>query len=334
MALLLSPYWFLAIYQRVFEGNAALPVYAQLAGRGTDAMLLVLALAALSYPVAYWRATRQLVEGAGVRKGSGWIVKGANRLFHAAVCRVPARRAICHFIGQTLMRVPRYRIYFVMYGGLGFALVIAEVLRMNVESGRIDWAFSADGILSAVPYRCVLEHRRIARGFSLARRLASRMELSQHSRQAGAGSSGGGQALGICLGCCRVSQHRDRAGGDFSSWAPHVRALVGQSLVAVGLSLLLADLFFLHVKRIPFTIPRSEERSNLAISMLKYIASFPPFVMYAPKYESWIAKSVPHMLTAAASFSPLICGCGRATVEWLPSISFCWISMKTKKSFR
>ena len=59
-ALCCPPFWFLGIYQRLMEGPSALPIYATLAQIGMRACLLVIALAVLTYPLAYLRRVRQL----------------------------------------------------------------------------------------------------------------------------------------------------------------------------------------------------------------------------------------------------------------------------------
>ncbi len=66
------------------------------------------------------------------------------------VVRVPVRRAILHFISQTLARTHRHRVYLAMYGGVGMALVIASALLLKIgEGGHIHVMFSADGLQAA-----------------------------------------------------------------------------------------------------------------------------------------------------------------------------------------
>src|SRR6202044_3128735 len=47
---------------------------------------------------------------------------------------------------QTLLRVPRYRIYLVLYGGVGLSVVIATILRLSVVDGVVRAEISADGM--------------------------------------------------------------------------------------------------------------------------------------------------------------------------------------------
>src|SRR5215469_7405240 len=57
------PFWFLGIFKRILEGPAALPVFSELARIGAAATVIAAAVALVSYPVAYARRVRALVEG-------------------------------------------------------------------------------------------------------------------------------------------------------------------------------------------------------------------------------------------------------------------------------
>lgn len=124
-AFFFPPFWFLGIYQRLLERPSALPIYAQLAQTGCMALILVAGLAILAYPLAYLRRVRQLVEGLGVRSTRNRIGLPIVQLIHGTLLRSPVRRAVFHFISQTLLRVQRYRIYLVPYGGVGLSAVVA-----------------------------------------------------------------------------------------------------------------------------------------------------------------------------------------------------------------
>src|SRR5206468_9504663 len=99
-----------------------------------------------SYPLAYARRVRALVEGAAARSMRNPMTAPLNGLLHATVVRAPVRRAVFHFIGQTLLRVPRYRIYLVLYGGVGLSVVAAAVLRFSMVGQQLRVGVSADGI--------------------------------------------------------------------------------------------------------------------------------------------------------------------------------------------
>ena len=57
------PFWYLGIYERVLGGAAALPVFGRLAITGLYALALMLGCTMLTYPLAYRRRVRQVIEG-------------------------------------------------------------------------------------------------------------------------------------------------------------------------------------------------------------------------------------------------------------------------------
>jgi hypothetical protein len=69
--------------------------------------------------------------------------------------------------------------------------------------------------------------------------------------------------------------------------------------MAVGLWLLLADIFFLNVTDLPLTSEQPREQSNLALSVLKYFAFVPAVAMLPIAAEPWIEISAQHFVLAA-----------------------------------
>lgn len=55
-----------------------------------------------------------------------------------------------HFISQTVLRVPRYRIYLVLYGGVGLSVVAASLLRFSVAHEQVRIGISPNGIRAAL----------------------------------------------------------------------------------------------------------------------------------------------------------------------------------------
>jgi hypothetical protein len=69
---------------------------------------------------------------------------------HAALVRQPVCRAVFHFISQTVLRVPRYRIYLVLYGGVGLSVVAASLLRFSAAHEQVRMGISEYGIRAAL----------------------------------------------------------------------------------------------------------------------------------------------------------------------------------------
>lgn len=300
------PFWFLGMYEWVLEGPQALPVYAELARTGFLATLATGAVALVFYPIAYWRRTNQLVEGLGTRDTRGWAAAPIDAVVHATVARTPLDRAIYHFIGQTLARVQRYRIYLIMYGGLGISLVAAAILRLHTSGQRVHVVFSADGMRAAIPLIAfwTIAGLRMAfvspgnqRGGWIFRVIKGKPTLDQLMP---AKSWVLRWALAITLGAFGLS--RMVAPAELLGW----NVLASQLIVAIGICILVTDLFFLHVKTIPFTGEQAAAgQHQLAATLLKYFSAL-PVVIVVPIYcearmeESGIEMGAAVVLIAGA----------------------------------
>jgi hypothetical protein len=189
------------------------------------------------------------------------------------------RRAVFHFIGQTILRVPRYRIYLVLYGGVGVSLFIATILRFTLRSGHVGVAVSPDGL-------------RIAIGI-----VAFWVVAGLRSMFASPGNEQGGWIFRAVVGKPPEYHSAIDECESASLWAilssvgvtlftigllqfvapPELRsgsALAAQCGVGAGFCLLLTDAFFLQTTTPPFTGASTAEE-NLAFTVLRYFTFFP-----------------------------------------------------------
>jgi hypothetical protein len=300
LAICVPPFWFVGIYQRVLEGPAALPIFVRLARVGWAATGIVVGLAVVSYPLAWWRKTRGLVEGGVRREKLNRFAGAMGRMLHTTMARSPACRAMWQFIGQNLLRVPRYRMVLVMYGGMGAALVLATVTRVNLLHGRIALVFSPDGLRATVPIVAFWTVSGLRSTFMAPADQRGRWIFRVILGKAGPAQVGAAQRwvflwsalLSLSAAGC-VWRFCDPAS---QGW----RCGAGQVLVALGLSLLLTDVFFLNVKTIPFTGARSNSATNFALLLIPYLGFFPAIVMFTVGLEPVIEASVGHLAIAAA----------------------------------
>jgi hypothetical protein len=304
------PFWFLGIYQRLLEGPKALPIYTKLAQTGCIALAVTVLLAMAFYPAAYIRKVRQLVVGPGTHDTRNWSAQPLNRLLHATVLRTPVSRAVFHFISQTLLRVPRYRIYLVFYGGVGLSVVVASVLRLTAAHGHVRMEISSDGIRAAVaiiPFWTIAGLRMAF--VSPGNRQGSWVFRIVHGRPPMLPTalnllrsawlwvllSAGVVTLGPVLAFRAV------APADLRTWPASASLL----LVACGLCLLLTDLLFLNVKTVAFTGEPAREQPNLAFNLLKYFTFFPLIVPLSVASQLWIAASPLHFAIAAVAIASI-----------------------------
>lgn len=300
----IPPLWFLGIYQRLMEGPAAMPIYGQLARIGYLATLVVCAIAVSTYPLAYLRKTRQLVEGSSLHRARKWTFGALSRIFHATIVRIPEQRAIFHYITQTLFRVPRYRIYLVLYGGVGLSIVIASVLRFSIADEQIHMVVSTDGLRASVGIVAFWAITGLHLAFlSPGNHQGSWIFHHVHGRPPEIGaalkqlSAAKIWALlfvailtgGAFLMTCAIAPQ------DFQPW----RVVTAQILVALGFCLLLTDLFFLHVTTVAFTDEPTGESPSLAMTVAKYFTFFPIVVWLSVTLGPWIEDRGWHFIAIA-----------------------------------
>jgi hypothetical protein len=297
------PFWFLGIYQRLLEGPAALPIFAKLAQIGCVALLTTVSLAMASYPIAYLRRVRRLIEGSGTLDTRAWVAWPLDKLLHATLIRPPVRRAAFHFISQTVMRVQRYRIYLVLYGGVGLSIVIATILRLTVVHGQVRMEISADGMRAAigivafwtiVGLRMAFVSPGNQQGSWVFRIVHGRPPHFKPAMQQLLAAKFWVFLVAEAVAFAAFFGFRVIAPPELLTWP----ATASQALIAAGMCLLFTDVFFLNVKIVAFTGQPAREQSNLALTILKFFY-FIPFAAWLPVVsEPWIEKSIPHFAIA------------------------------------
>lgn len=310
VSLCIPPLWFLGIYQRVMEGPTALPIYSQLAQIGCVALPVAAGMTMLVYPLAYLRRVHQLVEGPGARARRNWLSWPFDRLIHFAVVRNSASRAVFHFISQTILRVPRYRIYLVLYGSVGISVVAASILRLSVEQQEIRIGVSPDGIRVAIGIIAfwMIAGLRMAfvspgnqQGRWIFRTVNGRPPHFVCAVEQFVGAEAWILLWALLVTCGASLAFRAFAPPALLTWP----ATASQLLIAVGMCLLITDFLFLHQTSIPFTGEIARDQTNPAISVLKYIA-FVPVVAWIPLMaEPWIEGRMRNFAVAIGAITAI-----------------------------
>jgi uncharacterized membrane protein YwzB len=289
------PFWFLGIYERLVAGSSGLPVFTMLARTGCLATAVAATLTIVSYPLAYRRRMRFMVEGSGASGTQNVAAVPINRMLHATLLRNPIQRGIYHFISCGLLRTQRHRVYLAMYGGLGLALLIACVALLKLEHGHVGLALSADGLRAAVPIAAFWTIAGLRTAF-----------LSPMDKR-------GGWVFRVILGKPGVTQLDATtlwilpcvllltlgmvalislaAPPELRDW----KSAMSQTFVAIGLCMLLTDALFLKVTSLPFTGESKAPATNLAFILLQYFGFFPPLVLLTVALEPWLEASLWHM---------------------------------------
>ena len=298
------PFWFVGMYQALLDGASALPVFRQLAGIGFAALLVVVAIGLAAYPLAYLRRVRFLLEGAPPRSKRNGLLMPFNGVLHACVVRTPIRRAVFHFINQTLFRVPRYRIYLVLYGGVGLSVLIATVLRLTVINGQLRAEASADGIRVAAGIVAFWVTTGLRTAFvSSGNQRGNWIFRFTHGRPAHFAAAIDelmSAKLWVLLCAVAITEASVAA---LRLVAPaellSLQSAASQMLVGAGVCVILSDAFFANVMIVPFTGEAAAEKPNLAFTLLKFFTFFPAVTTVALVSEQWIEAGWQHFGLAA-----------------------------------
>ena len=297
LALWFPPFWFLGIYQRILDGPSSSPVFVHLATLGASSTAAMVVLATASYPLAWWRRTAALVEVRAARKGQHRTLTPVHGVLHATLLRMPGARAVWHFIGQNLLRVPRYRMVLVLYGGVGVALVLSSALRIVLLDGRVAAALSPDGLRAMVPIAAFwivsgLRNTILApadqRGHWVFRVILGRPAWV-HVQGTWRWVLMWTMLLALFVAALAVIAE-PRLTWKFAAT---------QGFVAAALSVLLVDAFLLDLKSIPFTVTRPGAATNLAFLLIPYLGFFPAIVFFTVTAEPWLEASPAHIVLAA-----------------------------------
>jgi hypothetical protein len=290
------PFWFLGIYQRLLLGPSAPAVFHEFARVGGYALLLMLAATVLTYPLAYRRRVRQLIEGGRAIDTPSHTARPFQRILQATILRLPAQRAIFHFISQTILRAQRQRVMLAMYGGLGIALTLSEMLVFHVGGGHVHPALLSSGIRSAIPImifltvaglRSVLTSSIDRRGAWLFHVIIGRPNAGHFS-----GTRTWVTLWAVFIGLATAIALHALSPASLGSRL----TTLNQLLLAVSISFLLADILLFSIRSIPFTHLRKSSITDLPLVIVRYVVLFPLLVTIIVHNESWSEASALHFV--------------------------------------
>ncbi len=292
---LFPPFWFLGIYERLLMGPFAPVIFHELARTGCFALLAMLAATVLTYPLAYRRRVRQLIEGGRAVTTQRRTATPFQWILQATVLRLPAQRAIFHFISQTILRAQRQRVMLAMYGGLGIALTLSVVLAFRVGGGHVRPVLLPNGIRFAIPImifwtvaglRSVLGSPFDRRGAWLFRVIIGRPKAGHLS-----GTRVWVTLWAVFIGLATAILLHALSPESLRS---HLTTL-NQLLIAVGVSFLLADVLLFSVRNVPFTHLRKSSITDLPLVVVRYVVLFPLLVAILVHNETWTEASATHL---------------------------------------
>jgi hypothetical protein len=128
--------WFLGLFQMLNHSTS--PAFGPLAARALLALSTVLAVAAVTYGMAFGRSVRRIVEQPDI--ASADRSRPASRVgawFARRLVPQPFERAILLFTARTMARSRQHRMLLAAYGGMGLAIGLAYA--RSIVYGNTRW---------------------------------------------------------------------------------------------------------------------------------------------------------------------------------------------------
>ena len=296
------PFWFLGVYEVWMHGHAGAAVFEPFALTAVAATAGALLVAAATYPVAYARRVKQLVEGVDSMHRRSAVAGAVRKALHLTLLRSPQMRAIYHFISQTMLRIPRLRLYITIYAGVALSLAISGILLLVIHDGRLAFRRSEIGLRSAIPILAFLIVIGIRTSMdapvglqgSWVFLVAHGRPLKEHLRAVLVWVSVVVSAVALAT----IALVQALAPGAMRGALP----IAAHIVLAIGTTVLLTKFFFLRIREIPFTTTRVTSTKDLPISFVRYMVVFPAFVLFVVDHELWVEASAIHLIAAVAMF--------------------------------
>ena len=267
--------------------NAARVLWS-LGGTALRALSLALAIFLLVFLPGYRRHARRVLETPELDpKGPGWLRRHLTRAADRLLLRNPVERAVFHFIGQTLARSAKHRLFLATYGGFGAALVVA-MLASGGASQRIPLTLSF----------ILVSGLRAAFNFPAELRANWVFQMTETSLPAGYARA----TRKWMLVCAILPLFLLLAPIEFrrASFA----AVAFQFAFGVSVSTLLMEALFLSFHKVPFTCSHFPGKLNLVFLTVLYFFGFTFYSSLMTDLESWLWR-VP---IAVLVFLPAVAG--------------------------
>jgi len=295
-------YWFAGLYERLrpATGNSALLNLGKMA---LPALGWALAIFALTHLPGYKRQARKLIETPPSNPaGPGRLRTAINGGLDRLLLKDPIQQGVYHFIGQTISRSMKHRLFLAVYAGFGAALVVFGIdqnggeglLTLLVRRQR----FLPDEIgLLRTPFTLsfvLITGLRAAFSFpaELTANWAFQISDANQTRQCMIAMR---KWIVICgvLPLFLLLVPLELA---FFSWT----VVLFQTVYGITVSILLAEVMFFDFRKIPFTCGYFPERSNLVWLIAIYVAGLVLYSSTMADMEIWLMWR----LWYAAAFVP------------------------------
>lgn len=298
---LLPPTWFLGLYQTRLGVHDAF--FGSLARLGLLALAVVAVLAAVTYITSYRRHSQGALEApdlnlGGPERGRSLLAQILDRV----LVRKPLERAIFYFVGRTLARSPRHRLYFATWVGVGFALVLEGLVETLARSGHLGVNRHIEALL-AVPLVLsffVLSGMRMV--FIVPAELRANW-LFQITEEAGRKDCLAGiRKAMLAIGVAPLFASLFPIYGVIWGWTTALLHLV----FGLTLALILIEVLLVNFEKIPFTCSYLPGKGNITAFRVLYWLAFSIYAYSMAGLEYWLLRLPILMVMFLVLVSPVL----------------------------
>ncbi len=132
LLLWMPPFWFTGVYEFVLHTSTMGRAFTHLAAIAVAGTLASSAAFLLLYPLAYRKRAASLLEGEEARPARAGRVISPLSVLLTRYLPLPRQRASFYFLGQTLLRVQRFRASSIFASCAGFALAVTMMAKLRI----------------------------------------------------------------------------------------------------------------------------------------------------------------------------------------------------------
>jgi hypothetical protein len=275
-------FWFAGLYEQlrpaVPHGAHAGAAAQALLGYGTlatRALWLTAGIFLLTFLPGYRRHARRVLEAPDPNpQGPGRMRRRLNAWVEHWLLRDPVECGVFHFIGETIVRSVKHRLFLATYGGFGAALVVF-MLASSGPSRRIPLTLSF----------VLISGLRAAFNFPSDLRANWAFQVSETSSVvAYVRATRKWVTLYAVLPLFALLFGIELASAPWTS-------AVFQFAFGVTASTLLMEVLFLGFRKVPFTCSHFPGKVNLVLLSVLYVFGFTTYSSYLASLEAWLAAT-------------------------------------------
>lgn len=268
-------FWFAGVYELMRPATSSHQL-AALGHIGLRALCAAAAVFLLTYLPFYRHHARRIVEAPEASPtGPGCFRRWAARAAGSLFLKTPVERAVFRFIGQTITRSVRHRLFLATYGGFGVALAIITLSSDPAGLLRLPLTLSfilVSGLRAAFNFPAELRA-------NWAFQLSETGALDHYLRA----------ARKWIFACAILPLFLLLAPVEFACF--RWTAAVFHIVYGVTLSALLAEILFFDFRKVPFTCAHLPGKINLVGLGALYILGFTTYSDLMATVETWLIRS-------------------------------------------